>query len=170
MRKVLPIITAIATTLALTGCSSMNNISKSLGHHEVYTETIIAAEPEEVWAVITDASNYKNWNPVITNAEGTYAKGATIINTVVEDGKKPTTIKSKVVKFDPPYHLNQFGGYRGIITFDHHYILEKIDAGTKVIQKEEYTGFYVNFWDSAWVEPAYRRVNEALKQEVTRNK
>ena len=81
MRKVLPIITAIATTLALTGCSSMNNISKSLGHHEVYTETIIAAEPEEVWAVITDAPNYKNWNPVITNAVGTYAEGATIINT-----------------------------------------------------------------------------------------
>jgi hypothetical protein len=158
----------LATTLM--GCTSMNTFSKSLGHHEVYTETIIAAEPEEVWAVITDASNYKNWNPVITNAEGTYAKGATIINTVVEDGKKPTTIKSKVVKFDPPYHLNQFGGYRGIITFDHHYILEKVDAGTKVVQKEEYTGFYVNFWDSAWVEPAYQRVNEALKREVTKNK
>jgi hypothetical protein len=158
----------LATTLM--GCTSMNTFSKSLGHHEVYTETIIAAEPEEVWAVITDASNYKNWNPVITNAEGTYAKGATIINTVVEDGKKPTTIKSKVVKFAPPYHLNQFGGYRGIITFDHHYILEKVDAGTKVIQKEEYTGFYVNFWDSAWVVPAYSRVNKALKQEVTRNK
>ena len=170
MRKVIPVIIAILASPILTGCSSMNNISKSLGHHEVYTETVIAAEPEEVWAVITDAPNYKNWNPVITNAEGTYAEGATIINTVVEDGKKPTEIKSKVVKFKPPFHLNQFGGYRGIITFDHHYILEKVDAGTKVIQKEEYTGFYVNFWDSAWVEPAYQRVNEALKQEVTKNK
>ena len=170
MVKVFPAIMALLTSLILTGCSSMNHISKSLGHHEVYTETIIAADPEEVWAVITDASNYKNWNPVITNATGTYAEGATIINTVVEEGKKPTTIKSKVVKFEPPYHLNQFGGYRGIITFDHHYILEKVDAGTKVIQKEEYTGFYVNFWDSAWVEPAYQRVNEALKREVTKNK
>ena len=170
MRKVFSVIAAILTTLGLTGCSSMNDFSKSLGQHEVYTETIIAAEPEEVWSVITDASNYKNWNPVITNAVGEYAEGATIINTVVEDGKKPTEIKSKVVKFEPPYHLNQFGGYRGIITFDHHYILEKVDAGTKVIQKEEYTGFYVNFWDSEWVEPAYRRVNEALKQEVEKNK
>ena len=170
MRKFFPFITAILTSIIFTGCSSMNNFSKSLGHHEVYTETIIPAEPEEVWAVITDAPNYKNWNPVIINAVGAYAEGATIINTVVEDGKKPTEIKSKVVKFEPPFHLNQFGGYKGIITFDHHYILEKVDAGTKVIQKEEYTGFYVNFWDSAWVEPAYRRVNEALKQEVTQNK
>ena len=170
MLKVIPVTFALFASLILTGCSSMNNFSKSLGHHEVYTETVIAAEPEEVWAVITDAPNYKNWNPVITNAEGTYTEGATIINTVVEDGKKPTEIKSKVVKFEPPFHLNQFGGYRGIITFDHHYILEKVDAGTKVIQKEEYTGFYVNFWDSAWVEPAYQRVNEALRNEVLSRK
>ena len=170
MNRIISSLTLFFLATTLMGCTSMNNISKSLGHHEVYTETIIAAEPEEVWAVITDAPNYKNWNPVITNVVGTYAEGATIINTVVEDGKKPTEIKSKVVKFEPPYHLNQFGGYRGIITFDHHYILEKVDAGTKVIQKEEYTGFYVNFWDSAWVEPAYQRVNEALKQEVTKNK
>ena len=53
-----------------------------------------------------------------------------------------------------------------VITFDHHYILEKVEEGTKVIQKEEYTGFYVNFWDSSWVEPAYNQVNEALKKEV----
>ena len=166
MLRVFPLMTAILTSFILTGCGLMNNISKSLGHHEVYTETIIDAEPEEIWAVITDASNYKNWNPVITNAEGTYADGGTIINTVVEDGKKPTKIKSKIMKFKPPFHLNQFGGYSGIITFDHHYILEKVEAGTKVIQKEEYTGFYVNFWDSAWVEPAYQRVNEALHNEV----
>ena len=71
MGKVLPIITAIATTLALTGCSSMNNISKSLGHHEVYTETIIAAEPEVVCAVFTDDPNYYNWFPVFNNDVGT---------------------------------------------------------------------------------------------------
>ena len=170
MNRIISSLTLFFLATTLMGCTSMNNISKSLGHHEVYTETIIAAEPEEVWAVITDAPNYKNWNPVITNAVGTYAEGATIINTVVEDGKKPTNMKSKVVKFEPPFHLNQFGGYRGIITFDHHYILEKVDTGTKVIQKEEYTGFYVNFWDSSWVEPAYQRVNEALKREVTKNK
>ena len=59
MLKVIPVTFAIFASLILTGCSSMNNFSKSLGHHEVYTETVIAAEPEEVWAVITDAPNYK---------------------------------------------------------------------------------------------------------------
>ena len=55
MLKVIPVTFAIFASLILTGCSSMNNFSKSLGHHEVYTETVIAAEPEEVWAVITNA-------------------------------------------------------------------------------------------------------------------
>ena len=36
-----------------------------------------------------------------------------------------------LLNFIPPYHLNQFGGYTGIITFDHHYILEKVDGGNK---------------------------------------
>jgi len=54
----------------------------------------------------------------------------------------------------------------GIITFDHHSIVEKVDAGNEVIQKEKHTGFYVNFWDSACVEPAHRRVNNALHKEV----
>ena len=154
----------------LSGCNAMKSVSKSLGYHEVYTEIMIEAEPAEVWSVITDAENYKNWNPVIINAVGTYEEGSRIINTVVEAEDKQATIKSKVIKFDPPYHLNQFGGYTGIITFDHHYELKKVDGGTKVIQREEYTGFYMNFWDASWVEPAYKRVNEALRKEVLRRK
>jgi hypothetical protein len=170
LRKIFLFLSILLSLFMLTGCTLMDNFSKKLGYSKVFTEIVIQAEPEEVWAVITDSSNYKNWNPVIVNAVGDYAKDAKIVNTVVEKAKKPTKIKSKVVKFEPPFHLNQFGGYRGIITFDHHYILEKVEEGTKVIQKEEYTGFYVNFWDSSWVEPAYNQVNEALKKEVLRRK
>ena len=160
----------ISSLIFLSSCNAMKSVSKSLGHHEVYTEIMIEAEPAEVWSVITDAENYKNWNPVIINAVGTYEVGSQITNTVVEAKDKQATIKSKVIKFDPPYHLNQFGGYTGIITFDHHYELQKVDGGTMVIQREEYTGFYMNFWDASWVEPAYKRVNEALRKEVLRRK
>ena len=46
-------------------------------------------------------------------------------------GQEPVEIKSRVELFDPPRHLNQFGGYVGVITFDHHYILEPVDGGTR---------------------------------------
>ena len=161
-------IISFLSLVLLTGCGSMKSVSKSLGHTEVYTEIFIEAEPEEVWAVLTDAESYSTWNPVIIKAEGSYAPGAKIVNHLVEKDKKAVKIKSRVEVFDPPYHLNQFGGYMGVITFDHHYILEKVEGGTKVIQREDYTGFYVHFWDSTWVTPAYQRVNEGLRAEVLR--
>ena len=154
----------------LSGCAAMKSVSKSLGHTEIFTEIIIEATPEEVWAVITDAESYGDWNPVIIEAEGSYALGATIRNMVVEDGKDPVAIKSRVELSEPSRHLNQFGGYVGIITFDHHYILEPVEGGTRVVQREDYTGFYLHFWDSSWVTPAYNRVNRALRDEVLRRK
>ena len=160
----------LALAAVLSGCAAMKSVSKSLGHTEVFTEIMIEATPEEVWAVITDAESYGHWNPVIIEAEGSYALGATIRNMVVEDGKDPVAIKSRVELFDAPRHLNQFGGYVGVITFDHHYILEPVEGGTRVVQREDYTGFYLHFWDSDWVTPAYNRVNRALRDEVLRRK
>ena len=154
----------------LAGCNAMNSFSKALEYKGVYTELFIPAEPEEIWAVITDAENYNQWNPVIIKAEGSYELGAKITNHVLENDEKEVVIKSKVMIYEPPFHLNQFGGYQGIITFDHHYILDKVDGGTKLIQREDYTGFYVHFWDAGWVEPAYSRVNLALRDEVIKRR
>lgn len=164
------IILVAVSLVILTGCSGMKSVSKALGHKAVYTELFIEAEPEEIWAVITDADNYPRWNAVIVEAKGEYALGSKIRNAVAEPGKKPAKITSVVEVYDPPYHLNQFGGYMGIITFDHHYELERVDGGTKVKQWEDYTGIYVHFWDASWVEPAYQGVNEALRLEVLRRR
>ena len=162
-------ITLLLTLVALlSGCGAMKSVSKFLGHKEVHTEIFIEAAPEEVWAVITDADSYPDWNTVIVEAKGIYGPGAEIDNLVVENDGKQAWINSRVELFDPPRHLNQFGGYLGIITFDHHYVLEPKDGGTRVVQREDYTGLYVHFWDAEWLTPAYSRVNEALKVEVMR--
>jgi len=156
--------------LALGGCSAMKSISKAFGHKDVYTEIFIEAAPEEVWAVITDAQSYRDWNSVIVEARGNYELGAKIENLVREKDGSEAWIKSKVEIYDRPRHLNQFGGYLGVITFDHHYILEPVDGGTKVIQREDYTGLYVHFWDHEWLTPGYGKVNKGLREEVLRRK
>ena len=153
---------------ALSGCGAMKSTSKFLGHKAVHTEIFIEAPPEEVWAVITDAQSYPSWNTVIVNVKGRYAPGAMIDNLVVENDGTEAWIESRVELFDPPRHLNQFGGYPGIITFDHHYVLQPKDGGTHVTQREDYTGLYVHFWDADWLEPAYSKVNKALRAEVLR--
>ena len=160
----------VAAMMMFSGCSTMKSISKSLGHKDVFTEIFIEASPEEVWAVITDAESYSDWNNVIVQAQGSYAQGATIKNLVAEKDGKTNWINSKVEIYDQPRHLNQFGGYLGVITFDHHYILEAVEGGTRVVQREDYTGLYVHFWDHEWLEPGYSRVNEGLRKEVLRRK
>ena len=131
---------------------------------------MIEAAPEDLWSVSTDAQSCRHWNPFIINAVGAYEEGENITNSVVEAEEKEVTITSKIVTIDPPHNLNQFGGYTGIIAFDHHYELEKVKGGTKLVQREEYTGLCVHFWDASWVEPAYQRVNEVLRTGVLRRK
>ena len=75
-------------------------------------------------------------------------------------------IEAEVIKIEEEKELNQYGGMWGILTFDHKYILEPVEGGTRVTQHEEYRGIGVLFWDASWVEPAYGRVNEALRDRV----
>ena len=148
----------------LMGASLM--LGALLGQRVVHTEIEIPAPPAEVWAVLSDAAGYAEWNPVIVRVEGEYREGASLSNTVRESPDKESVMTSKVIRFAPERELNQFGGVRGILTFDHQWLLEPIDGGTRVVQHEEYRGIGVWFWDAGWVEPAYSRANEALKQRV----
>jgi len=47
----------------------------------VHTELGIPAAPEAIWAVLTDASGYEHWNPILVKAEGEYREGATMSST-----------------------------------------------------------------------------------------
>ena len=92
---------------------------------------MIEAAPEDLWSVSTDAQSCRHWNPFIINAVGAYEEGENITNSVVEAEEKEVTITSKIVTIYPPHNLNQFGGYTGIIAFDHHYEQKKVKGGTK---------------------------------------
>lgn len=136
------------------------------GKKTFHVELIISAPPEAVWAVLTDAQGYAEWNPVFVNVNGEFREGTEVKTTVREPGKPDIVITSRVLKVSPNQELNQFGGIRGIITFDHRWLLEPVEGGTKVIQHEVDRGFYVWFWNSDWVEPEYLRASEALRERV----
>ncbi len=136
------------------------------GRKSVHAELLIPASPEAIWSVLTDAGGYKDWNPVFTSVEGEYREGAEMAYRMRDASGTETDVTATVVKLDEPRELNQFGGMRGILTFDHHWFLEPVDGGTRVTQHEEYRGIGVWFWDPSWFESAYARANEALRNRV----
>ena len=139
-----------------------------LGHKSVHAELIIPAPPETIWSVLTDAAGYEEWNPVFTRVEGEYLEGAKMAYRMRDASGNETDVTATVVKLDGTRELNQFGGMRGILTFDHHWFLQPVEGGTRVTQHEDYRGIGVWFWDPSWFESAYAGANEALSARVQR--
>jgi hypothetical protein len=137
------------------------------GAKRVKTEVTIAATPSEIWSVLVNTAQYKDWNPVIVSVEGSYTLNSIIKNKVKmpPDGKL-TSMSTKVKGLKKNEELFQFGGTRGLMTFAHRWILIPVKGGTRVIQQEEYRGLIVWFWKASMMEAVYSRANEALKKRV----
>jgi hypothetical protein len=118
--------------------------------------------------VLTDAAYYQEWNPVFVDVQGEYRPGAKLTYQMKDQTGKQTEVVATVIKLEPERELNQFGGIRGILTFDHRWILEPVEGGTRVTQHEEYRGLYVWFWDPSWFESAYARALDSLRGRVLR--
>jgi hypothetical protein len=136
------------------------------GCKAVHTEITIPADQEIIWSVLTDASGYKAWNPVLVLIEGVLREGEKLKYQMTQPDGKQSEIIARVKKMVELKELNQSGGIPGILTFDHKWLLKPADEDTRVTQHEEYRGVGVLFWDASWVEPSYRKVNEALRNRV----
>lgn len=134
-------------------------------------EVVIPAPPEAVWTVLMDTAAYGDWNPVFVGVDGAYTEGGDVLNHVAFPGGEIVEINAQVDTVTPNEALRQSGGVPLVLTFDHQWLLEPVDGGTRVTQYEVDRGIYLLFWDSSWVEPAYADTNQALSERVaaTRN-
>ena len=128
-----------------------------------HVEIFIPAPQETIWAVLMNTSDYPEWNPVFTKVEGTYAVGNETKNFVRDPSGAILEMSAEITALIPGEELRQKGGMPGALTFDHRWLLEPVEGGTKVTQHEIDRGIGLWFWDSSWIEPAYSKVNEALK-------
>ena len=116
--------------------------------------------------MLIETEKYPRWNPVMTKISGRHEIGKKLIVTVAGMGDKPIDMSANVFRMEKPKYLEQKGGTWGITTFHHHYILEKHENGTKVAQKEDYSGLGLIFWDHKMMNKVYQSSNEALKKRV----
>ena len=157
MKIVLLLIALAAIGVALVG--AFNRVT-------FHVEVDVPAPPEAVWAVLTDTERYPEWNPTQTAITGRHVEGEKITATFAPPQGDPLSIEMNVMTVDAPKRLRNGGGTPGVLTFDHSWILEPIDGGTRVIQHEVNGGIGMWFWDYSWIEPAYLRASEALRDRV----
>lgn len=141
-------------------------IAALTGRKSVHAEIFIPAPPKLVWQVLTDTDAYPEWNPIMEDLEGEFKEDSDVQFKFIQEPGKSYLIKVKVRRVVENGHLNQSGGMYGILTYDHHYILEPKEEGTQVTIHEDYRGIGVHFWNPAAVQDAYERVNAAMKARV----
>ena len=159
-----PILLSIIVLVLLTGAAAI------FSNKTYRVERTISATPEAVWAVLMDTAAYGEWNPVFVKVEGSYAAGGTVLNTFKDPSGKLFDVTNKVEALEPNRLLRQKGGFAGMLTFDHQWLLEPVEDGTKVTQYEIDRGLYVWFWDDSWIIPKYSEVLQALDREVMSRK
>jgi hypothetical protein len=150
--------------LGITVAASAVLLVSLAGCKTVTAETVIAAKPETVWRVLSDAPGFERWNPVHVRVEGAFREGE-VIKVHVKDGDgKVSAFESTVRRVVPKTELAQGGGVPALLTFSHTFRLEPVKGGTRVVQREEFSGVGVLFVDLDWVQPGYESVNAALKR------
>jgi hypothetical protein len=87
---------------------------------EYRASTMIKASPDKIWAILTDAAKYPEWDPVAERIEGRIALGKTITAfTKLNPGK---AFPAKVTEFEPGRKMTWTGGmplglFKGVRTF-----------------------------------------------------
>lgn len=102
--------------------------------------TFVAAKPEVVWSVLTDAQSFTRWNSTLTKLEGTIEKGqkVSLVSKVAPD----RTFNLTVSELDKPKHMVWEDG-NGMFLGVRHFTLMPKDEGTVVAMSETYSGMFL---------------------------
>jgi hypothetical protein len=135
--------------------------------YSIETSTTIDANPEEVWAVLTDFEAYDEWNPTLTGMAGDLREGATL--SFSNDGMDFTPTVRQV----DPQRLLRWEGHVGVVgVFDgeHSFTLEEqSDGSTLFTQSELFRGVAVLFMTDMLRDetaPSFHAMNAALRERV----
>jgi hypothetical protein len=129
----------------------------------------IAAEPEAVWAILTDAPAYSEWDSGVERVEGRIAPGEKI--KVVSEANPGRAFPVKVTTFEPGRAMTWSGGmplglFKGVRTFS----LVPDGAMTRFTMREEYSGPMLGLiWRSMPdLGPSFEQFARGLKAKAER--
>jgi hypothetical protein len=130
----------------------------------------ITASPDAIWAILTDAPGYAEWDSGVVGVEGTIAPGQTIKVTSEANPKRAFPVT--VTEFEPGRAMTWAGGmplglFKGVRTFR----LAPEDGATRFTMREEYTGPLLPLiWKSMPdLQPSFEQLARGLKEKAERS-
>ena len=137
----------------------------------ISTTIDIAAEPERVWAVLTDFEKHPEWNPFIRSISGPLEVGGRLSVHICPPGQKGMTFRPKVLAAEPARELRWKGTViiPGIFDGEHVFRLEPHNGGTRLHHGETFSGLIPALMSPASLAPieaGFRSMNEALARRV----
>lgn len=139
---------------------------------ELRTEIRILSKPEKVWEILTDFPGWPKWNPTVNKIEGSLKVGEKLSITMSDskgaDGKH---YESVITEIEEKKRFAFIGTMMAKSIFSVKRIIELEDTtdGTRLIQREIYTGMMVLLLWKKLNEHALsilNSMNKALKKEA----
>jgi hypothetical protein len=135
------------------------------------TEIAIDATPEQVWDVLVDFEHYPEWNPFIVSMAGRPEVGTRLRGTLSPPGGRKLTLRPTVTAAVPGAVFEWWGhlGVRGVFDGRHRFELEATATGTRLRQRETFTGLLVPLAARSLdrhTTAGFLAMNEALKARV----
>lgn len=133
------------------------------------TETQIAADPLQVWAILTDFAGYPRWNPFIIEVTGTLLAGSELrLKSVHIPGKPPTDGIATLIEAGFP-DMRWESGHpdRSVLKGDHFFRCQAAGGGCRFHHFEQFSGISAERLLNDFgrrIEANFRIFNQALKR------
>jgi len=139
--------------------------------HQIRTEAIIPATPDQVWAVLADFARYGEWNPLNLEVRGEARLGTRakmVFRNLAGRGVVRQTVR--IVAAEPGRELAWSGHVPLLFAGRHGFLLSPHAQGAHVLHTELLGGLLPATWSKGKIArdfvPAYEAVNVALARRL----
>jgi len=139
---------------------------------EITTEIEIHAPADRVWNILTDFSQFQQWNPFIRQAEGEVREGARLKVRIEPPGSRGMTFKPLVTRVLPQREFRWLGRLLipGLFDGEHIFEIEAVKKDdVRFVQRECFSGMLVPLlWRSLDknTRQGFNEMNAAIKKKA----
>ena len=169
----LAIVLVATSSCSTRGATSTEGSGDGMFRWTISTAVEIDAPPARVWGVLVNLPAYPEWNPFIVEASGTVAAGERLSLRMSLPGRRPMSIKPRLLVVEPERELRWKGRLviPGLFDGEHVFVLTPLEGGrTRLDHWERFGGLLLPIAKGmvydATVE-SFHALNAALAKRAT---